>query len=98
MLSNRDYTLILDKSGSMATRDQPGGRSRWLSARESTEALARKCEALDPDGLTLYLFAGRFRRYEHVTADRVAAVWDENEPCGSTDLAGVLEHAFARFF
>ena len=28
MLENRDYTLIIDKSGSMATPDQKGGRTR----------------------------------------------------------------------
>ncbi|MBA2538122.1 MAG: VWA domain-containing protein [Deltaproteobacteria bacterium] len=98
MLNNRDYTLILDKSGSMATKDQAGARSRWTTARESTEAFARRCEDLDPDGLTLYVFASRFRRYERVTADRVGAVFVENEPCGGTDLAGVLEHAFDSYF
>lgn len=98
MLANRDYTLIVDKSGSMAHKDQPGGRSRWFAARESTEAFARKCEDLDPDGLTLYVFAGRFRRYDNVTADRVAQVFTENEPCGGTDLAGVLKHAFDAYF
>jgi len=82
----------------MATKDQPGSRSRWVTARESTEAFARKCEELDPDGLTLYVFASTFRRYERVTADRVAAVFVENEPCGGTDLAAVLEHAFAGYF
>jgi uncharacterized protein with von Willebrand factor type A (vWA) domain len=98
MLKNRDYTIIIDKSGSMATKDQPGARSRWAAARESTEAFARKCEELDPDGLTLYVFASKFRRYEHVTADRVASVFTENEPCGGTDLAGVLDHAFDAHF
>lgn len=98
MLSNRDYTIIVDKSGSMATKDQPGARSRWATARESTEAFARRCEELDPDGLTLYVFASRFRRYERVTADRVGTAFTENEPCGGTDLAGVLEHAFASYF
>lgn len=98
MLKNRDYTIVIDKSGSMATKDQPGSRSRWVTARESTEAFARKCEELDPDGLTLYVFASTFRRYERVTADRVATVFVENEPCGGTDLAGVLEHAFAGYF
>lgn len=98
MLSNRDYTIIVDKSGSMATKDQPGARSRWATARESTEAFARKCEELDPDGLTLYVFASKFRRYERVTADRVGTVFVENEPCGGTDLAGVLEHAFGSYF
>jgi uncharacterized protein with von Willebrand factor type A (vWA) domain len=98
MLSNRDYTIIVDKSGSMATKDQSGARSRWVAARESTEAFARKCEELDPDGLTLYVFASKFRRYERVTADRVGTVFVENEPCGGTDLAGVLEHAFGAYF
>lgn len=98
MLNDRDYTLILDKSGSMATKDQTGGRSRWFAARESAAALAAKCEELDPDGLTLYVFGSRFKRYDHVTANRVAKVFDENEPSGGTDLAGVLAHAFKSYF
>jgi hypothetical protein len=98
MLNGRDYTLIVDKSGSMATKDQTGGRSRWVAARESTEAFARKCEELDPDGLTLYVFASKFRRYDNVTADRVGAVFTENEPCGGTDLAAVLDHAIDAYF
>ena len=98
MLDTRDYTLILDKSGSMCTKDQPGGRSRWAAARESALALASKCEELDPDGLTLYVFGSRFRRYENVTADRVTQVFTENEPSGGTDLAGVLSHAFECYF
>jgi hypothetical protein len=98
MLSGRDYTLIIDKSGSMAQKDQPGGRSRWAVAEESAHAFASKCEELDPDGLTLYFFAGRFRRYDGVTATRVGQAFRENEPCGSTDLAGVLKDAFDAYF
>jgi uncharacterized protein with von Willebrand factor type A (vWA) domain len=98
MLNNRDYTIIIDKSGSMATKDQPGQRSRWAAARESTEAFARRCEELDPDGLTLYVFASKFRRYDRVNADRVSAVFVENEPCGGTDLAAVLDHSLDAYF
>lgn len=47
MLENRDYTLIIDKSGSMSLTDQPGGQSRWVAMQESTLALASKCEQLD---------------------------------------------------
>ncbi len=97
-LSERDYTLIIDRSGSMAQKDQVGGRSRWATARESTEAIAAKCDSLDPDGLTLYVFGSRFRRYDGVGAERVAQVFEENEPCGGTDLAGVLQHAFESYF
>ena len=98
MLNDRDYTLILDKSGSMSTKDQAGGRSRWAVARESAQALAAKCEELDPDGLTLYVFGSRFKRYDNVTSERVLQVFTENEPSGGTDLAGVLNHACNSYF
>ena len=97
-MTDRDYTLIIDKSGSMALKDQPGGRSRWAVARESAEALAARCDELDPDGITLYVFGAKFRRYDNVTADRVSQVFLENEPCGGTNLAGVLTDAFDSYF
>ncbi|MEA5577160.1 VWA domain-containing protein [Anabaena sp. UHCC 0451] len=98
MLENRDYTLIIDKSGSMATPDQKGGRTRWFAAQESTLALASKCEQFDPDGITVYLFSGRFKRYENVTSSKVVQIFQENDPSGTTDLAGVLKHATDDYF
>ena len=98
MIENRDYTLILDKSGSMAQPDARTGRSRWSTVQESTLALAARCEQLDPDGLTVYLFNGRHKRYDHVRSDTVSRLFRENEPMGSTNLAGVLEDAFAQYF
>lgn len=98
MLENRDYTLIIDKSGSMATPDQKGGRTRWVAAQESTFALASKCEQLDPDGITVYLFSGKFKRYENVTSSKVSQIFRENDPSGTTDLAGVLQHATDNYF
>lgn len=97
-VQNRDYTLIIDKSGSMSIPDQRGGRTRWQEAQESTMAVARKCEQFDPDGITVYLFSGRFKRYDNVTADKVAQIFLENDPMGRTDLAGVLEDALNNYF
>ncbi len=97
-MSDRDYTLILDKSGSMSTPDQAGGRSRWDIAQESTLALARKCEQFDPDGLTVYVFSGRFKRYDDVTSAKVAQIFLENDPAGTTNLAGVLQNALDNYF
>ncbi|BAZ03764.1 vWA domain-containing protein [Calothrix sp. NIES-3974] len=98
MLENRDYTLIIDKSGSMATPDQKGGKSRWVAAQESTFALAAKCEQFDPDGITVYVFSGKFKRYEDVTSSKVSQIFMENDPSGTTDLAGVLKHATDNYF
>ncbi|HYX18960.1 MAG TPA: VWA domain-containing protein [Nostoc sp.] len=98
MMSDRDYTLIIDKSGSMSTPDQVGGRSRWDIAQESTLALARKAEQFDPDGITVYLFSGRFKRYDDVTSAKVAQIFLENDPSGTTNLASVLQDALNNYF
>ena len=97
-MKNRDYTLIIDKSGSMSTPDQRGGRSRWEEAKESTLALARKCEQFDPDGITVYVFSSRFRRYDNVTASKVEQIFQENDPAGSTNLTMVLTDATNNYF
>ena len=98
IVEDRDYTLIIDKSGSMSINDRPGGKTRWESAQESTLALARKCEEIDPDGITVYLFSGRFRRYDNVTSDKVNQIYQENDPMGRTDLASVLLDAVDNYF
>ncbi len=66
--------------------------------QESALALASKCEELDPDGITVYVFSGRFKRYDNVTAATVAQIFKENEPSGSTDLAKVLQDALNSYF
>ncbi|KKI98070.1 vWA domain-containing protein [Prochlorothrix hollandica] len=96
-MQNRDYTLIIDKSGSMSVADQGGGLTRWQAAQESTLALARKCEQLDPDGITVYTFSSRFKRYDNVTAAKVEQIFLENDPVGRTDLAAVLQDATQNF-
>ncbi|MCU0534508.1 MAG: VWA domain-containing protein [Hydrococcus sp. Prado102] len=98
MLDQRDFTLIIDKSGSMSIKDRASGKSRWSIMQESTLALASKCEDIDPDGITVYTFSGRFRRYENVTSAKVQQIFIENEPIGSTDLAGVLQDATNSYF
>lgn len=82
----------------MSTPDQRGGRSRWQEVQESTLALARKCEQFDPDGITVYLFSGRFKRYDDVTSAKVEQIFQENDPAGTTNLAAVLHDATNSYF
>lgn len=93
-VKNRDYYVVIDKSGSMEERDCPGGQSRWSAAQESTLAIARKCNEYDPDGITIVPFSGSFRRYENTTPDKVKDVFNENSPMGGTVLAPVLQSIF----
>ena len=98
VIENRDYTLLIDKSSSMAGSDPSAAKSRWEIARDATQALAETCEKMDPDGITVYLFSGRFRRYDNVTSSKVAQIYDNNEPMGPTDLASVLQDALDNYF
>jgi hypothetical protein len=98
MLEARDYTLIIDKSASMLQCDRPDGKSRWQIMQESTLALAQKCEEFDPDGITVYIFSGRFRRYDNITADRVNQIFQDTHPSGRTGLSGALEDALHNYF
>lgn len=97
-LKERDYVLLLDKSGSMAEQDgDKNGTSRWNAAKESTLALANKITELDPDGITVYPFASSFKKYENTTAAKVKDIFNENEPLGGTVLAPVLKDVFADY-
>jgi uncharacterized protein with von Willebrand factor type A (vWA) domain len=98
MLEQRDYTLIIDKSGSMQQKDVGNGQSRWQAIQESTLALAAKCEQFDPDGLTVYLFSSSFTRHDNITSGRVMELFAANHPDGATNLAPVLKHAFDDYF
>lgn len=98
MLENRDYTLIIDNSASMANLSAKGEKSKWLALQESTFALACKCEELDSDGITVYLFSHKFQRFDHVTSAKVAQIFKENQPAGITNLVGVLQDAINNYF
>lgn len=97
-LENRDYTLIIDKSGSMANKLPNGDQTLWELMQETTFALATRCEQFDPDGITVYTFSTKFRRYDNVTASKVRQIFQENEPAGRTETADVLSDALKNYF
>lgn len=96
-LENRDFVLVIDKSGSMSENDTVSGKTRWEEAQETTLAVARKLASLDPDGITLYVFAGLFKKYENCSPDRVKQIFAENDPSGGTTLGPVLADVFADY-
>lgn len=59
--------------------------------------LARKCDQLDANGITVYTFSGKFRRYDNVNASKVEQIFQENEPVGGTNLTAVLQDALNNF-
>lgn len=97
-LKYRDYTLIIDKSGSMRKRDQDKNKTRWEVMKEIAEGLAYECEEIDPDGMTVYTFSDDFKRYDNVSSSKVEQLFEETNLGGLTNLDGVLKDALDHYF
>lgn len=85
----RDYILAIDASSSMGMT-LPNGQTRWAAVAEAAFGLAQAVEKLDPDGIEVYTFASKIREFGNATAVTVAEIFSQNEPFGSTNLAGLL--------
>ena len=68
----------------------PNGKTRWDSVAEAAFGLAVGVEAFDPDGIEVYLFASKVKELGSATSQTVADLFAQNQPFGSTNLAGLL--------
>lgn len=94
VLSEYDFILIGDASGSMGTTDMPGGRSRWAYMQESMMSFARDLAAYDTDGVGLVLFGGsNVTAVDGQSAADIEAAFAARSPRGGTPLAEALEAA-----
>ena len=98
MLHDRDYTLIIDRSGSMSTLDPIENQSRWSIVENCTLALAQQCEQFDLNGLSVHFFSNHFKRYRNISSSKVQEIFQENEPQSGTNLTIVLQDAFNNYF
>jgi hypothetical protein len=57
-LSEYDFIVAIDASGSMGERDMPGGKSRWEYMQETALAFTRDLEVHDSDGIDVIIFGG----------------------------------------
>lgn len=98
-LKKYDFIVLVDKSGSMSTNDCPGGKSRWDYAQENVLAIARECQKYDDNGITVGVFANKLKLYENVTdgTGMLEKIFSENQPGGSTDTAGALDHIIKEY-
>lgn len=94
-LSEYDFILVLDKSGSMGEEDMPGKRSRWAAMQETVEQFTREICKIDDDGIGLVLFSGNsIVARDNCDVAAVKDIFGQNRPGGSTPLADALREAF----
>ena len=93
ILSEYDFILVVDKSGSMGTEDVKG-RSRWAYMQETAVAFARELNKIDSDGLGLVLFSGSsIEVLDGVGPDALEQAFKANSPRSTTPLAEALQEA-----
>ena len=90
-MSNIDVAICIDTSGTMSTKDLPGGMTRLQGAKESTVALAAEACKYDSDGITVVRFASKVRVFDGVTENKVEATFQEFRPMGNTNTREAVE-------
>lgn len=94
-LSEYDFIVVVDASGSMGTEDVKG-RSRWAHMQETAEAFARDMAKLDDDGLGLVVFSGtNIESYDGVNVAKISEIFQTRSPRGGTPLAEALTTALS---
>lgn len=94
-LSEYDFVLVFDKSGSMSEDDMPGKRTRWEAMQESALAFARDIAKIDDDGLGIVLFGGSsVVAKDGCDVSAIKDIFGANRPGGGTPLHLALTEAF----
>jgi len=71
-VKNMDYSIIVDKSGSMRGKN-------WKDARAAVKLLAPVVTKQDSNGITLYFFSSDFKTYNNVkSSSKVMKLFDKN--------------------
>lgn len=93
VLSEYDFIVCVDASGSMSTEDVKG-RSRWATMQETLLSFARDLNKIDSDGLGLVVFNGSsIDSFDGVTPAKIEEVFANRSPRSSTPLAEALQAA-----
>lgn len=93
-LSEYDFIAVIDASGSMATEDMGGGRTRWKAMQETAEQFCRDLQKIDSDGIGVVVFSGQgIDTHDGVTVEKVSEIFSGRSPRSSTPLAEALTAA-----
>jgi Mg-chelatase subunit ChlD len=94
-LSEFDFIVVADTSGSMAELNKAGGSTtRWNAMQESIRTLIRDLSQIDTDGIGMVQLGGSLSTWENVNEENALAIFKDLSPRGGTPLAEALTKAF----
>ena len=95
-MSEFNFILLADRSGSMGETDMPGGKSRWAAMQETMLCICRDLGKIDDDGLDLLVFGGStVQEINGVTASNIKQRMESSNPMGGTPTAEAVQKAFS---
>ena len=94
-LSEFDYVIVVDTSGSMGEPVKRGAtKTRWEAIQETAMTIAREVEAFDDDGLGMVFFGGpNVEAHDGVTSQKLRELFASKSPRGGTPLTEALQAA-----
>ena len=91
LLSEYNFVVAVDASGSMGETDMPGGKSRWEYMQETLVAFTRDILTIDSDGIEVVAFGGQnITTVAGKSTEVVKLIFSTRSPRGSTPLAQAL--------
>jgi hypothetical protein len=96
-LGNRNYVLLIDKSGSMLTPDM-NDESRYKTMQEATLSFCEVMDKLDPDGLDCCFFDNNMSWCFNTHKQAIERLFKTYKPSGGTLLAPPLKQALDTYF
>ena len=95
ILSEFDFIIVADTSGSMAEKVKAGSSvTRWEAMQESIRTLIRDLSKIDSDGIGMVQLGGNCQSWDNVSEDAALNIFKDLSPRGGTPLAEALQAAF----
>lgn len=90
-----NFIFGFDVSGSMATKDVPGGGTRSSYLHEKLVQFVGEAEKYDPDGVDVIAFGHNITVHQGVTAANAKELFQKLKPVeAATDTAGLVKKAW----
>ncbi|NEN93793.1 MAG: hypothetical protein F6K48_34925 [Okeania sp. SIO3H1] len=97
LLKNRDYTFIFARSFESWSSSNLYYED-WIAAQIKIIDLAKHCQSLDSDGITVYLASSPFLKHTNTEVVKLAQLFQLKNPPEIIDVVSSLEDALDDYF
>jgi uncharacterized protein YegL len=99
-LKEYDFFVLIDRSGSMRTVEDPKEKiTRWDIVKEQLNVVVKQAAKLDENGIDVCFFSTDTEWHENIESEKkVNKLFNETGPSGWTNLAKAMNEVFEKHF